>query len=122
MAQKHWVYDPQSGGTKIPFDVQQQIHNRIMTHARLIRPDQADKLRIRFKSQFRYIDYLETVSGQEALMHLCRLRYCNKPDEWSMAFFTYSNETYEPCLFATGKWLGTPEAALEIGAVFLTEA
>jgi len=121
MAQKHWVYDPQSGGTKIPLDVQQHIRDRIATHARSIRPDQADKLRIRFKSQFCYIDYLETANGHEALMHLCRLRYFNKPDEWSMAFFTYSSETYEPCLFATGKWLGTPEEALDIGAVFLTE-
>lgn len=93
-----------------------------MTHARSVRPDQADKLRIRFKSRFCYIDYLETANGHEALMHLCRLRYFNKPDEWSMAFFTYSSETYEPCLFATGKWLGTPEEALDIGAVFLTEA
>jgi hypothetical protein len=121
MTQKRWVYDPQSGGSKIPHDVQQCIHDRIMAHARsTLRPDQADSLRIRFKSRFCYIDYLETVHDREVIMHLCRLRYFNKPDEWSMAFFTYSNETYEPCLFPTGKWMGTPEEALDI--VFLTEA
>ena len=92
-----------------------------MTQANLIRPNQADRLRIRYKTKFCYIDYEEEVNGNVALMHLCRLRYFGKPDEWSMAFFTYSNETYEPCLFASGMWLGTPEEAVDIGSVFLAE-
>lgn len=121
MVQKYWVYDPQSGGQKIPPDVQKQTYDRIMAHARKIRPKQADSLRIHFKSHFCYIDFLEKVSGRTVPMQLCRLRYFGKPDEWSMAFFTYSHEKYEPCLFASGKWLGTPEESFEIGAVYLTE-
>ena len=121
MARKYWVYDPHVGGQKIPLDIQKQTYERIMAHAHKIRPKQADSLRIHFKSHFCYIDFLEEVSGRMAPMQLCRLRYLGKPDEWSMAFFTYSNEKYEPCLFASGKWLGTPEEAFEIGAVYLTE-
>jgi hypothetical protein len=51
--------------------------------------------------------------------HLCRLRHFG-PDRWSVAFFTYSNERYEPCFFQSGKPFGTPEEALDIGAVYLT--
>ena len=32
-------------------------------------------------------------------VHLCRLRHFRK-DEWSVAFFTYSREEYEPSFFA----------------------
>jgi len=119
MAQKYWVYDPHAGGQKIPPDVQKQTDERIMAHARKIRPDHADDLIIHFKNQFCYIDCKTEVSGRMEPMQLCRLRYLGNPDEWSMAFFTYSNEKYEPCVFASGKWLGTPEEAFEIGAVFL---
>ncbi len=121
MRQKYWVYDPQAGGQKIPSDIQQQISDRIMAHARNIRPEQADRLRIRFKSQFCYINFLEEVSGRTVITQLCRIRYFGNPDEWSMAFFTYSNEQYEPCIFASGKWLGTPEEAFEIGAIYIHE-
>ena len=51
--------------------------------------------------------------------HLCRLRYFGKEDEWSLAFFTYSNEKYSPCVFRSGSWFGTPEEAFEIGATYL---
>ncbi len=51
-------------------------------------------------------------------MHLCRMRYFG-PDDWSLAFYTYSNEKYEPCVFHSGDWFGTPEEAFEIGATYL---
>jgi hypothetical protein len=38
---------------------------------------------------------------------------------WSLAFYTYSRNLYEPCVFGSGDFLGTPEEALEIGAVYL---
>ena len=120
MTQRYWQYDPQSGGQKIPPAVQEQTRDRIITHAHKIRPEHAGQVRIRFKTQFCYVDTVEEVSGRETLMQLCRLRYFGRPDEWSMAFYTYSQEKYEPCIFASGKWLGTPEEALEIGAVFLS--
>jgi len=36
-----------------------------------------------------------------------------------MAFYTYSNEKYETCVFMTGDFFGTPEEALDIGALYL---
>jgi hypothetical protein len=37
-----------------------------------------------------------------------------------MAFYTYSHEKYEPCVFHDGSWHGTPEEAFDISAVYLT--
>lgn len=52
-------------------------------------------------------------------LHLCRLRYFGDEEKWSMAFYTYSREKYEPCVFDTGSFHGTPEEAFETAAVYL---
>ena len=52
--------------------------------------------------------------------HLCRLRFF-KVDEWSLAFFTYSHERYEPHYFDNGTFFGTPEEGLAVGAVYLED-
>jgi hypothetical protein len=38
-----------------------------------------------------------------------------------MAFYTYSNEKYEPCLFNNGTFEGTPEEAFDTAAVYLQD-
>ena len=53
-------------------------------------------------------------------LHLCRLRYFDH-DRWSLAFYTYSHEKYEPCVYPNGGWFGTPEEAFDIGATYLTD-
>ena len=57
--------------------------------------------------------------GRTLPLHLCRLRYFGNENAWSMAFYTYSNEKYEPCVFNTGSLHGTPEEAFETGAIYL---
>ena len=52
--------------------------------------------------------------------HLGRLRYFDL-NRWSYAFYTYSNERYEPTIFSSGEWFGTPEEAFDIGAVYLDD-
>lgn len=52
-------------------------------------------------------------------VHLCRLRYLGRDDAWSMDFYTYSNERYEPCSFGNGSAIGTPEQAFAIGSAYL---
>jgi len=52
-------------------------------------------------------------------LHLCRLRYFGGLKTWSMAFYTYSNDRYEPCTFPNGTVYGTPEEAFEVGAAYL---
>ena len=51
--------------------------------------------------------------------HLCRIRYFGDEDRWSFAWYTYSNEKYEPSLLITGQEHGTPEEAFETSAHFL---
>jgi hypothetical protein len=46
------------------------------------------------------------------------LRYVGQ-DRWSVAFYTYSHNRYEPCVFDSGKMVGTPEEGLDVGAVYL---
>jgi hypothetical protein len=112
-----WVYDPHSGGTLIPPNVQEETRKRILTHAKKLNLLQKCALEIRFKSQFCYIDAYE--NGDAHPTHLCRLRYFSGRKEWSLAFYTYSAEKYEPCVFHSGEMCGTPEEALEVGMVYL---
>jgi hypothetical protein len=61
--------------------------------------------------------YMERLHS--APLYLCRLRYFGNVEKWSMAFYTYSHEKYEPCMFGDGSFHGTPEEAFEIAAVYL---
>ena len=134
-----WVYDPHSGGVKIPPNVQERAKRRILDSAQAHYAGKYSRLDIRFRKQFCYIDaytepevtpdfppphFAETreqyVEGlRNTPIHLCRLRYFGNEDRWSMAFYTYSHETYEPCFFKNGTFHGTPEEAFETGAVYL---
>ena len=62
-------------------------------------------------------EYLRRV--RNVPLHLCRLRYFGAEDAWSMAFYTYSNERYEPCTFPNNTFYGEPEGAFEVGAIYL---
>jgi hypothetical protein len=61
-------------------------------------------------------EYLQRM--RECPIHLGRIRYFSA-DRWSYAFYTYSNDRYEPTIFGDGEWFGTPEAAFDIGARYL---
>jgi hypothetical protein len=134
-----WVYDPHSGGVKIPPAVRERTERRIRAYAEKHYAGKFTRLDVRFRGALCYIDaytepeppsadllralketreqYLER--GRAVPLHLCRLRYFGDEDRWSMAFFTYSNEKYEPCVFNNGTFHGTPEEAFETAAVYL---
>ena len=136
-----WVYDPHSGGVKIPKTVKEQTKNRIIKHAEDNYKENYKRLNIRFRGQFCYIDayvtsnvpndfpppgfsesreeYIERVSNIP--VHLCRIRYFGKKDAWSLAFYKYSDMKYEPCVFNNGTFHGTPEEAFDVGAVYLQD-
>ena len=121
MAKRMWVYDPHCGGQKIPPLLQAETRERILKHAAEIVPDKASQLRVSFRGHFCYIDADEP--DHPIPLHMCRLRYLGRfrePKAWSLAFYTYSHEKYEPSVFGSGEFEGTPEEALEIGAVYLT--
>lgn len=111
-----WVYDPQSGGVKIPPRLHEEICKQVESYARARPWYPKIQLKLRFKSQFCYVDTMEEGDGR--IFPLCRLRHFNQHG-WSLALFTYSNEKYEPCIFPGGKWEGTLEAALKLCEPFI---
>lgn len=141
MPRKIWVYDPQSGGKAIPDTIKRRIRQRILYHAEKHYAGRCNRIDVRFRGQFCYIDaytepkvsknYDPELYGEsrekhiERLRntptHLCRLRYFGDENRWSMAFYTYSHEKYEPCIFDNGSWQGTPEEAFDTSAVYLIE-
>jgi hypothetical protein len=135
------VYDPHSGGIKIPEAVRVRTRDRILAYAEKHYLGKYTRIDVRFRGQLCYIDaytepyvppdFDESAFGEsreeyrERLrnfpLHLCRLRYFGDEDSWSMAFYTYSNEKYEPCVFGNGSFHGTPEEAFETSAVYLQD-
>jgi hypothetical protein len=121
--------------------VRERTERRITQHRKKRYSGRYARLAIRFKGALCYIDAFvepavptqkqlralgetrEQYLGRlrDAPIHLCRLRYFGDENTWSLAFFTYSNERYEPCVFHNGRSHGTPEEALDVGAVHLQE-
>ena len=51
--------------------------------------------------------------------HLCRLRYFGDEDRWTIAWYTYSHEKYEPGCLMNGNDHCNPEEAIEASMQFL---
>lgn len=135
---KVWVFDPDSGGKKIPDSVKNDVERRINDIAQQHFKGKYIRLDIRFKGQFCYIDafqepevsedwppkdwpetreeYIERL--RKTPTHLCRLRYFGD-DRWGFAFYTYSNNKYELSVFPNGEFFGKPEDAFMASAVYL---
>ena len=113
-----WVYNPHVGGVKIPAEVRQRTEQRIRAYAEAHYGGKFSRLDIRFRGALCYIDaYVEV--PPDVPLHLCRLRYFRNESAWSMAFYTYSHEKYEPCMFNDGTFHGTPEEAFKMAAIYL---
>lgn len=139
MARRVWTWNPRAGGTKISAAVRERTERRIQTHAAAHHAGKFTRLNIWYRGALCYLDaytepgqpsaaslralgetrgqYLERMRSTP--LHLCRLRFLGHEDRWGMAFYSYSHERYEPCLFHDGSWTGTPEAAFEVSAVYL---
>src|SRR5206468_11087454 len=109
MAGRVWVFDPHSGGNKIPETVRRETIARLERHAAAHFAGRYTRLDVRFRGALCYIDaftepeepskaqprttgetreqFLERLRATP--LHLCRLRYF-APDRWSLAFYTYS--------------------------------
>jgi hypothetical protein len=110
-----WVYDPHSGGSKIPVQQHKDISKQIEVYARTRPWYSKIQLTIRFKGQFCYIDTVDR--DDKRIFPLCRLRHKNRG--WSLALFTYSNERYAACLLSNGQWEGTMNDALKTCEPFI---
>ena len=137
---KTWVFDPQSGGKPIPASTQNLVRQRILAHAQKHYAGKFARIDVRFHGSLCYIDaYKDAPPDSEQLAKLCRVSleeyvegYRNTPthlvrlrhfdlERWSLAFYTYSNERYEPCVYPHGSWFGTVEQAFDVGAFYLTD-
>ena len=112
-----WVYDPHSGGNKIPVRQHEALRARAHAFERTRKWYPKCQLSLRFNGHFCYIDVVE--NGEKNPSPLARLRYFRE-DGLSMAFYTWSNERYEPCILSNGKWDGTIEEAIETCEPFLS--
>jgi len=135
---KVWVFNPHAGGKKISPGLQEEVRRRILEHVKKNYSGKRLRIDIRFRGAMCYIDaYQEPSLGRghptaslgesreeyverirNIPIHFCRLRHFDR-DRWSLAFYTYSNERYEPCLFPSGDWFGTPEEGFDVGAQYL---
>ena len=135
------AFDPHSGGTKVPKTVQERTRRRILDYAERKYAGRYNSLEIRFRGALCYIDaYVEPDVAEgwppkdwgetrdemierlrQTPVHLVRLRYFGAEDRWSLAFYTYSNERYEPCVFRSCEFMGTPEEALDVGSFYLPD-
>lgn len=134
---KHWAFSPHSGGSQIPPSLQEATRTRILAHAHAHYAGRFREIEVRFRGALCYIDVsLEpepaSNSSRRATvkpdthppdadppMHLCRLRYFSGRGLWTVAFYTYSHERYEPTFFPSGEIHGTPEEAFDLGAIYL---
>ena len=133
-----WVYSPHTGGKKIPPAGKERTRRRILDYANQHHADKFTRIDVRFHGALCYIDaYTEPgeryghapPSGEtrdqwiERLRntptHLCRIRYFGDEERWTIAWYTYAHEKYEPSFFGNGKDQGTPEEAVETAAQFL---
>lgn len=140
MARRQWVFDPDSGGVKIPETVKQRTTARIERYATEHLAGRYTRLDIRYRGQFCYIDaftepeppsagwppadWPETREEYLARLrdtptHLCRLRFFGNEEEWGFAFYTYSNERYQLSVFPSGEFFGPPEEAFWAASVYL---
>ena len=135
---KTWAFNPHTDGVKISSAKQSEVRPRIERYAASNYAGRYIRLEIRFRGALCYIDaFTEPQAVSPSLLkitretkeqyierlrsfptHLGRLRYFGG-DRWSYAFYTYSNERYEPSVFHSGDWFGTPEEAFDIGASYL---
>ena len=132
---------PHAGSKPIPEAVQNAVRLRILNHAQANYAGKYRKIEVRFKGTLCYIDaFQEPGPDSERLaklcgetpeqykegirntpVHLVRLRHFDE-NRWSLAFYTYSNERYEPCFYPNGESFGTVEQAFDVGAaVYLTD-
>lgn len=138
MVKRQWVFGPHSGGVKIPEAVRRRTTERIKKYAAKRYAGKYTRLDIRFRGALCYVDaYVEPEEPSRQLLkitgetrqqfldrvravpvHLFRLRHFTE-NEWSVAFFTYINERYTPCIYDSGRWVGTPEEAFGQLAVYL---
>jgi hypothetical protein len=120
-------------GGSIPPPVRDALRARLERHVARSWQGRCRGLVVRFRGAFAYIDahpseqidLPSTGVEQDARVdaeptRLCRLEYLGSTDAWAFAFYKHSNEVYEPSIFPSGSFAGSPEEAFDCaGNVYL---
>lgn len=133
-----WVYNPHTGGKSIQPGVKARTERRILEYAAKHYPGKFIRVEVRFHGALCYIDaYTEPgepprgplPTGETRAQwierlrntptHLCRIRYFGDEERWSLAWYSYAHEKYEPGFLMNGEDHGTPEEAFQTSALFL---
>ena len=102
-----------------PESTKHSLEWRLRQHARDRWPGLAE-VRVRFRSNFAYID-AQLADGH--ILKLCRLRYTGSATIWGFAIYRASHDDYEDNVLPTGWPTGTPEDALDCAcALYISEA
>lgn len=92
-----------------PPSTKASLSQRLGSHARHHWPE-LDRVEIRFRGQFAYIDgHLPT--GE--VLRLCRLRYGGSASRWGFAIYRASHDDYQDNVLPSGQFAGSPEEALD---------
>ena len=92
-----------------PQSTKDSLSARLRTHARTRWP-QLDRIDVRFRANFAYVD------GREAngeTLKLCRLRYAGSAHTWGFAIYRASHDDYEDSYLPSGMTAGSAEEALD---------
>ncbi len=91
---------------------------------------------VRFRGVYAYVDaypsrhdYTPGMTEEEKArldatpVHLCRMEYFGRKDEWGFAFYKYSDEKYEVSILPSISWTGTPEECFDCASnVYLSSS
>src|SRR3990172_7254989 len=122
MRGRTWVYDPHSGGRKIPPAVRERTERRIRSHARKHHSGKYSRLDIRFRGALCYIDaFVEPAEPsqkqlrvlretreqyfgrlREVPIRLCRLRYLGNEGAGVSRSSPTATSAMSPASFTTG--------------------
>ena len=93
----------------IPDSTKNSVTVRLATRARERWP-QIDRVHVRFKGGFGYID---AVMPDGDTLRLCRVRYVGYANTWGFAIYRASHDDYQDSYLPTGTPSGTVEDALD---------
>ncbi len=100
---------------RVPPDAQARLQQRLQRHAAKEWAKACERVDVKFRGVYAYVDAVPT--NEANAMHLCRLEYLGRTDEWGFAFYRYSNERYERSVTLTGSFTGTPEDCFDCSAM-----
>lgn len=95
-------------GERVPAAVVEQVANWLEVVIDRLYTDVCRELIVRPRGRSLYLD-THRVGEEGEPIHLCRLDWLGRPNEWGFWFYRYTRMRYERNVTVTGAWTGTIE-------------